>query len=189
MGHALANTQYSKTTTHEERPADQLDTMYRSTGRQLWASFYAFCGDAERASDALQESFLRLQQQDLSAIRNPRSWLRRVGRNWLRDVARRTKRSALIDAHLPDCTDPRENASQSCERSEIIETVRCALNHLCEPDRLALSLRYGMKWPSSRIAKTLGTTPQAADMRLCRARIRLREVLLQMQPDFALSAL
>ncbi|MCP4508985.1 MAG: sigma-70 family RNA polymerase sigma factor, partial [Fuerstiella sp.] len=70
-----------------------------------------------------------------------------------------------------------------------IETVRCALNHLCEPDRLALSLRYGMKWPSSRIAKTLGTTPQAADMRLCRARIRLREVLLQMQPDFALSAL
>ena len=189
MGHALADTQNSRTTAHRDSAVDQLDTIYNAVGRQLWASFYAFCGDAERASDALQESFLRLQQQDLNAINDPRSWLRRVGRNWLRDVARKTKRSALIDAHLPDCMDSSENASRTCERSEIIETVRSALNHLCEPDRLALSLRYGMKWPSTRIAKTLGTTPQAIDMRLCRARHRLRDVLLQIQPDFALWAL
>ncbi len=172
-----------------EHFVNEVDTIYRATGRQLWASFYAFCGDAERSSDALQESFLRLQQQDLSAIRDPRSWLRRVGRNWLRDAARKTKRSALSEAYLPDCPDSRASASLSCERSETIETVRNALNHLCEPDRLALSLRYGMKWPASRIAETLGTTPSAIDMRLCRARHRLREVLLQMQPDFALSAL
>ncbi len=113
MQHAMADTQNSKTTTNEEHTVDQLNTIYKSIGRQLWASFYAFCGNAERASDALQESFLKLQRQDLSTINDPRSWLRRVGRNWLRDVARRTKRSALIDAHLPDCTDSRENAALS----------------------------------------------------------------------------
>ena len=189
MQHAIADTQNRTATTPEDHSVNDVDAIYRSIGRQLRASFYAFCGDAERASDALQESFPRLQQQDLSTIRNPHSWLRRVGRNWLRDVARKTKRSALSEAHLSDCPDSRASASLPCERSETIETVRNALNHLCEPDRLALSLRYGMKWPASRIAETLGTTPQAIDMRLCRARHRLREVLLQMQPDFALSAL
>ena len=75
---------------------DQIETVYREQGRELWALFYAQCCNAERASDALQESFVRLhEQRNGTPIRDMRAWLLQVGRNWLRDVARRHK--VLLD--------------------------------------------------------------------------------------------
>lgn len=189
MVQTLTEPQINESSTYVQNSHSELDAIYRSLGRELWASFYAFCGDAERASDAVQEAFLRLQQQDMSGIRDPRSWLQHVGRNWLRDVARKAQKAALSDGGLLECPDSKESAATSSARTETLETVRSAMEKLCELDRLALSLRYGMKWPAARIAETLETTPQAIDMRLCRARSRLRDVLLDMQPDFAVTAL
>ena len=40
-----------------------LESLYRDQARELWALFYAYCGNAERAQDAVHESFLKLQQQ------------------------------------------------------------------------------------------------------------------------------
>jgi RNA polymerase sigma factor (sigma-70 family) len=170
----------------QQRSAEnELDTIYKSHHRGLWAQFYTFCSDAERATEALQEAFLRLQQQDVSTIKIPRAWLLHVGRNWLRDVARRKKRSDATEAQLKDVPDFAESASVSLARAETRHVVRTALAQLRESDRLVLSLRYGMNWSSARIATTLETNPPAVDMRLCRARGRLRDILMEMDPALA----
>ena len=170
----------------QQRSADnELDALYESHHRGLWAQFYTFCSDAERATEALQEAFLRLQQQDVSAIKIPRAWLLHVGRNWLRDVARRKKRSDATEAQLNDVPDFADSASVAFARAETRQLVRAALERLRESDRLVLSLRYGMNWSSARIATTLETNPPAVDMRLCRARGRLREILTEMDPALA----
>jgi len=164
---------------------NELDTIYRANHRGLWAQFYAFCSDAERATEALQEAFLRLQQQDVSTIKSPRAWLLHVGRNWLRDVARRKKRSDLTEAQLRDVPDFAESASVSFARGETRQIVRTAMAKLRESDRVVLSLRYGMNWSAARIAETLESSPPAIDMRLCRARARLRDILADIAPDLA----
>jgi RNA polymerase sigma factor (sigma-70 family) len=108
-----------------------------------------------------------------------------VGRNWLRDVARRKKRSAATEAQLKDVPDLADSASVTFARAETRQLVRTALAHLSESDRLILSLRYGMNWSSARIATTLETNPPAVDMRLCRARGRLCDILTEMDPELA----
>lgn len=108
-----------------------------------------------------------------------------MGRNWLRDVARRKKRSEATDAQLNDVPDFVDSASVTFARVETRQLVRTALARLRELDRLVLSLRYGTNWSSARIATILETNPPAVDMRLCRARGRLRDILTEMDPALA----
>lgn len=165
-------------------PNQSIEDIYTSVSAEVRAALYAFCGDAERALDATQEAFLRLQQMDLSAIRDPRAWLLHTGRNWLRDIARKHRRRPMSGPdHIYSLSDSRESAEAATLRSETSRMIESALSKMREPDRIALVLRYGMKWSAARIAETLECNPDAVDMRLCRARKRLREILLESDPD------
>lgn len=160
-----------------ERPAT-LEEMYKNQGRELWALFYAHCSDPERAQDALQESFLRLQAHKGEPIRDPRAWLLRVGRNWLRDVARRKSSSTKPSDRLDDMAGKRSiDPSSQLVGSEMKQHVRDALGELKPEDREVLVLRYAIGWSSNRIAETLQSTAAAVDMRLSRARRRLATIL------------
>ena len=157
---------------------DKIETVYREQGRELWALFYAQCSNAERASDALQESFVRLhQQRNGTPIRDMRAWLLQVGRNWLRDVARRHKVAAKSSENLDYLDDGKEEPADSFEREELRDTVRQGLAALKPTDREVLVLRYSLNWSSLRIANVLELTASAVDMRLSRARKRLAEIL------------
>lgn len=156
----------------------EIEAVYREQGRELWALFYAQCNNPDWAYDALQESFVRLQEQDGERIREPRAWLLRVGRNWLRDVARRQRVAAKPSEGLDNL--PREDAEEprhDLEREERFEQVREGLDQLKEPDREVLVLRYALGWSSVRIAEVLESTASAIDMRLSRARKRLAKYL------------
>jgi RNA polymerase sigma-70 factor (ECF subfamily) len=157
----------------------KVESVYRSQGRELWALFYAHCCDAERAYDALQEAFLRLQEQNGTPIRDVRAWLVRVGRNWLADVARRKSSSTLSSPHLDQLAGRQAEPSSLVAASELQSRVREALSRLREDDREILVLRYALAWPSQRIAEVLNLTVSAVDMRLSRARQRLAEILEQ----------
>lgn len=167
-------------TTSPSADADlRLGTLYRDQSRELWALFYAYCGNAERAQDAVHEAFLRFQQQNTEEIRDPRAWLLQVGRNWLRDQARRkgnsTIKTDLLDVHAGEHPGPVANLLGSEQRDQI----RAALQALKEEDREALILRYALDWSSQRIGETLGSSAAAVDMRLSRARQRLANELEQ----------
>jgi RNA polymerase sigma factor CnrH len=159
----------------------EIEAVYRRDGRELWALFYAQCNDPDRAYDAVQEAFARLQEQNGEIIRDARAWLVRVGRNWLRDVARRqrvaAKSSDGLDL-LPHVeTDGRDDPRRQLEHGELLAQVREGLAHLKEEDREVLVLRYALGWSSSRIAKVLESSASAVDMRLSRARKRLAKYL------------
>ena len=155
----------------------EIESIYRSQGRELWALFYAQCGDAESAYDALQESFTRLQEQNGEPILNHRAWLLRVGRNWLRDVARRQRIAAKPTEHLESIADETSEPAEDLVRDELHDRVREAMDLLKESDREVLVLRYSLNWSSQRIAEVLTSSPSAIDMRLSRARKRLGEIL------------
>ena len=156
---------------------EALAELYLRLSRELWALFYAQCSNPDRASDALQESFLRLQQYHGEPIQDQRAWLLQVGRNWLRDVARRDRVAArptdLLDHVAGQAGEPLEGVLAG----ELQSTVRKALDLLRADDREVLVLRYALGWPSIRIADVLGSTAPAVDMRLSRARRRLAEIL------------
>lgn len=156
---------------------DQIEQMYVEQGRELWALFYAHCSDPERAYDALQESFLRLQAHTGEPIRDIRAWLLRVGRNWLRDVARRKANSTRLSDKLDEQSGKRGDASNVLEGEEIRGEVRRALKNLKQEDREVLVLRYALGWSSNRIAMTMDSSAAAVDMRLSRARRRLAAIL------------
>ena len=164
---------YRNRMTRQARPTE-LEELYRQQGRELWALFYAHCNDPERAYDALQESFLRLQAHRGIPIRDLRAWLLRVGRNWLRDVARRKANSVRSSDKLDDVStrQPADPAALLSNR-ETRNQVRDAMGQLRDEDREVLVLRYSMNWSSNRIAETLNVSPAAIDMRLSRARKRL----------------
>jgi RNA polymerase sigma-70 factor (ECF subfamily) len=155
----------------------QVEQVYREQGRELWALLYAQCNDADRAHDALQEAFTRLQEQNGADIRDLRAWLLRVGRNWLRDVARRQRIAARPVGFLEDVVASAADPASAAELNETRQRIRDALGRLKTEDREVLVLRYGLSWSSQRIAQTLESTAPAIDMRLSRARRRLAELL------------
>lgn len=158
----------------------QVETAWRKYSQELWALFYAQCGNADRAGDAVQEAFVRLQAQEQAGIRDLRAWLLRVGRNWLRDMARRRKVAAGSVETLDYLPEDGDSPIARLQIEELHEQVRCGLDRLREEDRQVLVLRYALSWSSIRIAEALESTPAAVDMRLSRARKRLAVILREL---------
>lgn len=155
----------------------EVESLYRSQAQELWALFYVQCCDRERAYDAVQEAFARLQEQNGSPIRDMRAWLLKVGRNWLRDVARRGRVAARSVESLDYLSAAGPDPSSVLERDELHSRVREALHRLRDEDREVLVLRYALDWSSQRIGTALDISAAAVDMRLSRARRRLAEIL------------
>ena len=155
----------------------EVESLYRSQSRELWALFYVQCSDRERAHDAVQEAFTRLQEQNGDPIRDKRAWLLQVGRNWLRDVARRQRVAARSVESLDYLIGTQQDPSSILEQDELHSRVREALSRLRTEDREVLVLRYALDWSSHRIGMALNITSAAVDMRLSRARRRLAEIL------------
>ncbi len=154
-----------------------VEAVYRTHSRELWAVFYAQCRDAEKAHDALQEAFARLQAYSGPPLRDMRAWLVKVGRNWLRDMARHQRVAARSVDYLDETEGGSSDPAAILAHQELHDQVRAALECLRPSDREILVLRYALGWPSQRIAETLELTTSAVDMRLSRARQRLADIL------------
>lgn len=155
----------------------EIEAVYLREGREIWALLYAQCSDSDRAYDALQEAFVRLQNQEVQSIRNIRAWVLTVAQNWLRDFARRQNHAArpadFLDNIVGQNSDPIDDLGQKERNSQI----RLSLRQLRAEDREVLVLRYALGWSSKRMAIALDTSTSAIDMRLSRARKRLCEEL------------
>lgn len=155
---------------------------YERYARELWAAFYGMCSDTERASEAVQEAFLRFHRRGHEGLGNDRAWLLHVGRNWLRDLARRSRHGELA-AELNDVCTRECDPARVTQRKELFEQVGQALSKLRGEDRQILLMRYALGWPSPRIGEVLGLRATAVDMRLMRARQRLAVLLNELGVD------
>lgn len=167
--------------------SQQVAEWYEAYARELWALYYTICSNPDRASEAVQEAYLRLQEHEGEPIRDPKGWLLFVGRNWLRDQARRKASAVKSNVEFHDLTETRQGPEQEFFRQELQLSMREALARLRDEDREVLVLRYALGWSSQRIGEQLGVRAASIDMRLTRARQRLATVLNRMQiepPDF-----
>jgi len=157
--------------------ADSIVDIYQSEHLGLFRFIRAATGDDAIAEDVLQETFLRLVRE-VRASRVPRNvhaWLFRVASNVLVSSVRRVR---TAERHLGDLAN--EQLVESPERyvleAERDDAVRRALEALPLDSRLAILLA-AQGFSGHEIAVTLGRTDGAARTLLCRARLRVRELL------------
>ena len=128
---------------------EQLETLYRSDSRRVFATLIRLLGDFDLAEEALHDAFrAALEQWPREGIpANPRAWLVSTGRFKAIDGLRRRARFDFVD-NFDDQLDPAsEDATEGMADDANIEDDRLRLIFTCchpalaEPARVALTLR------------------------------------------------
>jgi len=133
-------------------------------------------GDVQDAEELLQEVFLKALRQGrrFCAVENARAWLFQVTRNTLTDRLRTSHE------HLPLPEDlPAPAAESGLQVDGLSQCLPRVLAELSEADRLALTLCDIEGQPQQVLADRLGLSLPGAKSRLQRARVRLRQRLVE----------
>jgi RNA polymerase sigma-70 factor (ECF subfamily) len=147
--------------------------------RQLLA---ATRGDHDLASEALQQSYLRVARYVRPCEVEPMflGWLRLVARTALSDCRRRQMSFwHLLSRRRDDPTDAELGGpSTDGDDDHLQSALDAALNSLDNADRSLLEAKYFSGTDVRTLAEKLGISPKAAESRLTRARAELRRHLL-----------
>jgi RNA polymerase sigma factor (sigma-70 family) len=146
----------------------------------------AIVRDPDLSRDIAQDVFLSAWR-DIGKLREPASflpWLRQVTRHRayhiLRGVRRRRRRTAetSVDELLAAAVDPRPDAHQRLASIETRQIVADTIDRLPADAREVVTLYYCENRSATQVAGLLGLSEAAVRQRLSRARVRLREDLL-----------
>ena len=145
--------------------------LFRAHQDALFRYLARFSGDAEIAQDAVQETFLRIQERPPGHDSNVRAWLFAVATNVVRDTARRrARRQALLEerpGHVPLADAPADPAS-AVELEQRRSLVRQALAQLSERERTTLLMREE-GFTHREIAEAVGTTTKSVGSLIARS--------------------
>ena len=151
-----------------------LDRLFRAYHAPLVRYLTRRMGDADRAEEVAQETFLRALRQE-GELTSERSWLFAVATNLVRDEGRREGRRRerlLVLAEQEKADAVVEPEPLLVERAEEAAAARQAVDALTERDRSALLLREeGLDY--QEIADALGLSVGSVGTTLARARRRL----------------
>jgi RNA polymerase sigma-70 factor (ECF subfamily) len=139
---------------------------------------YAIVGSADVADDIVQESFVRAWERmdELASPERFAGWFLEIVRNLSLDHRRRrgVERAGAARVRPPGPVgDP---PGEAC-RHEDEDRVARALGELDDESRQIVVLRYYDGLSSREIGECVSLSPAAVDMRLSRARAKLREML------------
>jgi RNA polymerase sigma factor (sigma-70 family) len=146
----------------------------------LRAVAYRMLGSLSEADDAVQETWLRLNRTDASAVENLGGWLTtvvaRVSLNVLR--ARSTRREEPIGVHVPEPIVDRADGTDPEHEALLADSVGLALlvvlETLSPAERLAFVLHDMFAVPFDEIAPIVDRSPEAARQLASRARRRVQ---------------
>jgi len=155
--------------------------LVRLHERMARAVAYGVLGDPWAAHDVTQDAFIRAWQRlaDLRESHRFGTWLCGIVRNLSVDRLRRHRRTKSLGPSTPAAHEHRfthDPMDDVCRR-ESSDLIADALDNLDDVARMAIKMRYYDDLPSKQIATALGISADAVDMRLIRARKRLREAL------------
>jgi len=146
----------------------------------LHAVAYRMLGSSVEASDAVQETWLRLSRSDTSGIENLAGWLTTVVARVCLDMlrSRHARREDPLDVHVPDPIVTREDAMDPEQEVLLSDAVGLALlvvlDTLAPAERLAFVLHDMFGVPFEEIAPIVGRSATAARQLASRARRRVR---------------
>jgi RNA polymerase sigma-70 factor (ECF subfamily) len=106
-----------------------------------------------------------------------RTWLTRIALNRCRSYRRRRWVRERVTALWQEQSAPVEPRTSDADRQETAEQVRHAIMQLRQRDREVIVLHYLEQLSPSDIATSLNLTRNAVEVRLTRARKRLKELL------------
>jgi RNA polymerase sigma factor (sigma-70 family) len=140
---------------------------------------YRMLGSVSEADDALQEAWLRIQDQDPRSVANMQAWLTtvvgRVCLNMLR--SRRARREQLSDFAVPDPVVSLDDSIDPEQEAMVADSVGLAmlvvLDTLNPPERLAFVLHDVFGVPFADIAVVLSRSEAAVQQLASRARRRV----------------
>jgi len=159
---------------------DWLSERFQQHRSHLRAVAHRMLGSVADADDALQEAWLRIQNQDAEGIENLRAWLTtvvgRVCLNMLR--SRRARREEPSGVHVPDPVVTFVDAANPEQEAMLAESVGLALlvvlDALTPAERLAFVLHDVFGVSFADVATTLERSEAAAMQLASRARRRVR---------------
>ena len=178
----------------EQRAFAELVRRYE---RAALGIVYAITGDGAGAGDVVQEAFT-CAWRSLGGLREPGRfgpWLAIIVRRLAADERRRLlRRGAAEESMEKHCGadvrgDGRPEPVAELSQRETGGRVAAALRALDEVTRTAMVLRYFDGHSSREIGALLGLSPAAVDMRLARARAKLRQRLAPLQTEGCKGAL
>ena len=158
---------------------DEFAALYRAHGADVWRFARRRCDSADEADDATAEAFAVAwrRRDDLPPSSDEtRLWLLGAARRVLANQHRSARRRAGLDerlravAHSPGPIDPAEVVGDA-------DPLWAALASLPDDQRDLLVMRAWDGLGVTEIAGLLGCTPNAASIRLTRARDRLAVAL------------
>jgi RNA polymerase sigma-70 factor, ECF subfamily len=145
-----------------------VEALYRADAERLWRALYAFGGDPELASDAVNEAYAQVMSRG-DAVRDPAAWV------W------RTAFALARGALKARQSDERMRAAERAAPADIDRygdpDLLAALRLLPQGQRAVLILFYYADLPVRQIADRLGTNSLAVRATLTRGRRRLRQLL------------
>jgi RNA polymerase sigma-70 factor (ECF subfamily) len=157
-------------------------------GPRVFALARRMLGDAGEAEDVTQETMLRLWRvapdwrEEGAALG---TWLYRVAGNLAIDRLRR--RRSAPGAELPEIADDAPGPLLVLEARDRAAALDAALAALPERQRLAVVLRHLEERPNPEIAEILGTSVEAVESLLARARRALAARLAPRRAELGLS--
>ncbi len=160
----------------------QVDAIYRSESRRVFATLVRLLGDFDRAEEALHEAFaLAVEQWPRDGIpANPRAWLVSAGRFRAIDAMRRRAR---FDASLTALAERLEASARTAANElddDAIQDDRLRLIFTCchpalSPEaQVALTLREVCGLTTEEIARTFLTAPSTVAQRIVRAKTKIK---------------
>lgn len=167
--------------TEEERCLFQ--TIYeQNTGMMYHAAIDIIHNPCE-AENAVHAAFLSIAEHFDVYKRKPRNELDAIcvsiAKNKALDALRKQKHlteSALEDVLLVH-QDTRNDPARLMERNDESAQIRRIMDQLPEILRIVLELKYYCQYSNSEIARILGVSKKVVEMRLYRAKIKLRELM------------
>jgi RNA polymerase sigma factor (sigma-70 family) len=156
-----------------------LSEPFEQHRRHLRAVAYRMLGSVSEADDALQESWLRIRDQDPASVENMKAWLTTVvGRVCLNMLRSRRARREEPSAHVPDPVVGLDQDVNPEQEALLAESVGLALlvvlDALSPAERLAFVLHDVFGVPFADIAGALDRSEAAAQQLASRGRRRVR---------------
>lgn len=171
-----------------------LNDLMERHGEKLFHFLIRALQDEDDAADLAQEVFVRVYQHRASFRPAARfsTWLYSIATNLVRDRFRHRARhpQVSLDAETGEdgkslgsvLTERRPTPSEAAQADERAAAVRRAVTQLPEDLRTPLLLAEFEERSHAEIGAILGCSAKAVEMRLYRARQRLRELLGALAP-------
>jgi RNA polymerase sigma-70 factor, ECF subfamily len=159
---------------------EQVDTVYRSESRRVFATLIRVLGNFDLAEEAMHEAFaaavVQWSREGMPA--NPRAWLVSVGRFKAIDTLRRRSR---FDASLAELAQQTDTSDITVKDDEDVEDDRLRLIFTCchpalSPEaQIALTLREVCGLTTEEIASAFLIAPPTLAQRIVRAKAKIRD--------------